>query len=531
MKIIFFGAAETVTGSCYMIDTGTTKFLVDCGLFQGSKNIKERNYGNFPFNPTEIDFLILTHAHIDHCGLIPKLYKHGFKGPVIATTATVELCTAVLPDSGFIQQMEVERKNRKYQRSGLPLLEPIYTAEDAQKCLQYFQGVNYDEFWNIKPGITVRFKDAGHILGSAIVELWLESDVGTTKLVFSGDLGNFGRSMANDPAAIDHANYLIIESTYGDRHHQITGNRREELARIIHDTFERGGNVIIPAFAIERTQDLLYNLHLLINENKIQGKDIYIDSPLAITATEIFCRNRHLFDEEFAELRRAKQGTCPLYLPGLRFSRTAEESMALNKIQGRAIIISASGMADAGRIKHHLKHNLWRPESTIIFIGYQAPGTLGRRLIDGEKLVKIHGEQIKVQAQIVNLEGFSAHADQAGILHWIRNFKKIPKKIFVTHGEPQSATVLARLLAQEFKTEAVVPKYLEQYDLVPEKWVEPEIEAAITKETLHRMAQNIYEQLAKMIERENNEQNFYELYNLLNHLENLVNESRQHKVS
>lgn len=525
MKLSFFGGAETVTGSCYLVDTGTCKFLVDCGLFQGGKDIKERNYNDFPFDPAEIDFLLLTHAHIDHCGLIPKLYKHGFRGPVITTTATAELCSAVLPDSGFIQEMEVERKNRKYQRAGLPLLEPIYTAEDAQKCLEYFQGVNYDEFWQIKPGITVRFKDAGHILGSAIVEIWIETGTGSCKLVFSGDLGNFGRSMANDPSFIDRANYLILESTYGDRQHQETGNRREILAKIIQDTFQRGGNVIIPAFAIERTQDLLYNLHLLIEEKKIEGKNIYIDSPLAITVTEIFCRYQHLFDEEFAELRRAKHGHCPLYLPGLRYSRTPEESMALNQIKSGAIIISASGMADAGRIKHHLKHNLWRPESTVVFIGYQAPGTLGRRLIEGEKLVRIHGEEIKVEAQIVNLEGFSAHADQGGILKWVSGFKKPPQKIFVTHGEPQSATTLARLLAEQLNTEVVVPKYLDQYELELEEWAEPAAETAITREMLYEMARNIHDRLTSIIGQQSSQQDMYELHNLLTHISNLINKN------
>jgi len=524
LKLSFFGAAGTVTGSCYLVDTGTSKFLVDCGLFQGGKDIKERNYGPFPFDPTAIDFVLLTHAHIDHCGLIPKLYKLGFKGPVITTTATAELCSAVLPDSGFIQEMEVERKNRKYQRAGLPLLEPIYTSADAQRCLQYFQGVNYDEFWQVKPGITVRFKDAGHILGSAIVEIWLEAEAGTCKLVFSGDLGNYGRSLANDPAFVDHANYLVLESTYGDRRHQDTGDRRESLAKIIQDTFRRGGNVIIPAFAIERTQDLLYNLHLLIEEKKIEGKNIYIDSPLAITATEIFCRHQHLFDEEFAELRRAKHGHCPLYLPGLQFSRTAEESMALNQIKSGAIIISASGMADFGRIKHHLKHNLWRPECTVVFIGYQAPGTLGRRLLEGEKLVRIHGEEIKVEAQIINLEGFSAHADQPGILRWLNGFKNPPKKVFLTHGEPQSATALAALIAEQFETDVVIPRYLDQYELALEEWAEPAAETAITKETLLAMAGAIHDRLTAIIDQRTGQQDLYEVYNLLNQLSGLISE-------
>lgn len=525
MKIIFYGAAETVTGSCYMIDTGSTKFLVDCGLFQGSKAIKERNYQDFPFDPTEIEFLILTHAHIDHCGLIPKLYKHGFKGSVFTTSATAELCTAVLPDSGFIQEMEVERKNRKNRRSGLSLLEPIYTAQDAQNCLQYFQSFHYDEFWEIRPGITIRFRDAGHILGSSIVEIWIDCGTDKTcKLVFTGDLGASDRPLANDPSMIDYAHYLVVESTYGDRLHKTPGNRREALAKVIQDTFQRGGNVIIPAFAIERTQDLLYNLHRLIEEGKIAGQNIYIDSPLAITATEIFCRNQHLLDEEYKQLRKSSQSACPLLLPGLQISRTPEESMALNKIQGGAIIISASGMADAGRIKHHLKHNLWKPESTVVFIGYQAAGTLGRRLIDGEKRVRIHGEEIQVKAQIVNLEGFSAHADQAGIVNWISHLKMPPKKIFVTHGEPKASHALAQLLKEQFNTEAIVPKYLEAHELLAHLKTELDIQPTITKEKLYAIAQSITEKIYRLIETDTGQRSNCDIYNLLTGVENLLKE-------
>lgn len=526
MKITFFGAAETVTGSCYMIDTGTSKFLVDCGLFQGSKTIKERNYGDFPFNPAEIDFLILTHAHIDHAGLVPKLYKHGFAGPVFTTTATAELCTAVLPDSGYIQEMEVERKNRKNRRSGSPLLEPIYTAQDAQDCLKHFQGVHYDEFWEVYPNITVRFRDAGHILGSSIVEIWIDCPDGRTcKIVFSGDLGAQDRPLANDPSIIDHAHYLIVESTYGDRLHKAPGNRREALAQVIQDTFRRGGNVIIPAFAIERTQDLLYNLHLLIQEGKIAGENIYIDSPLAIRATEIFCRHQHLLDEDYKELRKSSQSSCPLLLPGLQFSRTPEESMALNKINGGAIIISASGMADAGRIKHHLKHNLWKPESTVVFIGYQAAGTLGRRLIEGEKRVRIHGEEIQVRAQIVNLEGFSAHADQAEILDWVSHFKNPPKKIFVTHGEPKSSLALAQRLQEQLNIDAVVPKYLEEHELLSHLKTEIDVQSTITKEKLYAIAQRITDTMNRLIETETDQQKGYDIYNLLTSMENLLKES------
>lgn len=524
MKIKFLGAAKIVTGSCYMIDTGKVKFLVDCGMFQGARRIKERNYDNFPFEPAEISFVILTHAHIDHSGLIPKLYKHGFNGKVITTKATVDLCSVILPDSGYIQEMEVERKNRKNRRAGHILLEPIYTAEDARKCLQFFHGIEYDELLEIQKGITLRLRDAGHILGSAIVELWISEGDKSIKIVFSGDLGNTGRVTVDDPSTIESADYLVVESTYGDRSHIVSASRRQLLGDLVQETFKNGGNVVIPAFAIERTQDLLYNLHLLIQEGKIKGPDIYIDSPLAIAVTEVFCENQHLFNREKIKLESFGNQECPLYLPGLQFSRTAEESIAINKIKTGAVIISASGMADAGRIRHHLKHNLWRPESTIIFVGYQAPGTLGRRLIDGTKKVRIHGEQINVKARIVNLEGLSAHADQKGIIEWISSFKRKPEKIFVTHGEPRSSEVLARLLEDTFQSQAINPEYLDEFELGTDLIDSSDHQPVVSGKELLLAKERIIKRLEKLVDLDKRQtQEIYHVYNTLKNIEKELN--------
>jgi len=465
VKIQFLGAAQTVTGSCYRVDTGASQVLIDCGMFQGSKDIKERNYGELPVPANEIDYVLLTHAHIDHSGLLPKLYKQGFKGTTYCTKGTADLLHVMLPDSGHIQEMEVERKNRKYRRAGKPLLTPIYTAEEALTCLKYIRGVDYDELVQLTPNVKVRFRDAGHILGSAMIEMWVTRGNKRVKLVFSGDIGNFDQPIINDPSFIDSADVLVMESTYGSRIHRDKGNQLALLRQTIRDTFARGGNLVIPAFAVERTQDLLYYLAKLIDDGEIQPRDIFIDSPLAINATEIFCSHPEYYDEETQALQEKMGGSCPLYLPRLQMAMSAEESKELNKISGGAIIISASGMCDAGRIKHHLKHNLWRPESTILFVGYQARGTLGRRILDGADKVRIHGEEIAVRARIVEIDGFSAHADQENLLKWVGGFQEKPEIIFITHGEISSSATLARLLAQEYELRTYVPKWLERVDL------------------------------------------------------------------
>ncbi|MEW6426128.1 MAG: MBL fold metallo-hydrolase, partial [Bacillota bacterium] len=431
--------------------------------------IRENNYRPFSIQPQSIDYLLLTHAHIDHSGLIPKLVKQGFRGKIFATAATVDLCSVMLPDSGYIQEMEVERLNRKNRRAGRPEVEPIYTSEDARNCLPLFQPVNYGETIPLTARISACFLDAGHILGSAAVAVSVREGEAETKLVFSGDLGNENKPYLNDPVPLTEADYLVMESTYGDRLHAEQESRPEDrlklLREIVWSTYRKGGNLIIPAFAVERTQDLLYDLNLLALEGDFPPMKIYIDSPLATAATEIFRRHWKTFDEETQKL--IAQGNDPLRMPFLEFTRTTEESMALNKISGGAIIISASGMAEAGRIKHHLKHNLWRPECTVLLVGFQAPGTKGQRLRDGAGKIRIHGEEIAVRAEIRSIEGYSAHADQQALLDWVGSLRKMPRRIFLVHGEAQSAAVLAELLVQKYGAGVSVPALGETAELTP----------------------------------------------------------------
>ena len=459
MKISFWGAARTVTGSCYLVEHNNVKFLVDCGMFQGSKTLKENNYADFPFNITELSFVLLTHSHVDHSGLLPKLYKAGYANPIYATTVSVALSEIMLPDSGHIQEMEIERKNRKRQRAGLPLLEPIYTAADAMSMMTLFKGIEYNQEFSPANGIRVVMRDAGHILGSAMLEIFYEEDGSERKIVFTGDLGRNDQAIVRDPYIIDTADFLVIESTYGNRVHK--GNMEKEVdhfSKVINDTIGRGGNVIIPAFAVDRTQDILYMLNEMQSKNMIVKTQVYVDSPMAVKATEIFARFPKYFDRMTAKLFD-ETGRPPFVLDNLTYVRTAEESQRLNAIKSGCIIISASGMADAGRIKHHLKHNLWRKESSVLFFGYQAEGTLGRRLIEGEKKVTIHGEEIDVKAEIINMEGFSAHADKNDMINWLKQFEKLPGRIFVTHGEESSAEAFADLIKEELQVETIVPYY------------------------------------------------------------------------
>jgi len=465
LKVQFCGAAGTVTGACYLVITENNRFLLDCGMFQGSKALKERNYGDFLFSPQEIDFVLLSHAHIDHCGLLPKLCKAGFKGQVYATKATKELCSVVLPDSGHIQEMEVERKNRKLKRKGEPLLTPIYTADDARRCLDYFQGYDYAAEFEPAPGIKVLFQDAGHILGSAITEIFIEENGKTTKIVYSGDLGNVDQPIIEDPTIIDAADVVIMESTYGNRYHLEAENKLDALARIINKTKSKGGNLVIPSFAVERTQDLIYDIKKLQDQGRIPEMEIYIDSPMAVEATKVFINNPEYYDQEARELMQSNGINSIFEGPKINFVLTAEESVALNSVKSGAIIISASGMADAGRIKHHLKHNLWRKESTVLFVGYQAEGTLGRKILDGAKKVRIHGEEIAVKADIEIIDGYSAHADQKGLLDWLHNYKTKPEKVFLVHGEEDALNTLQRLITAEYGIDAEIAAYGEVYDL------------------------------------------------------------------
>lgn len=463
MKITFCGAVGTVTGSCYLIETDRRRFIVDCGMFQGSKEIRSLNERDFLFNPWDLDFMLLTHAHIDHSGLVPKLVKSGFSKKIFATKATVELCRLMLPDSGHIQEMELEWRNRKRARKGQPLLEPLYTSVDAQNCLKYFQAVNYLEEFQPVPEITVRFLDAGHILGSAIIEIYITESGVTTKLVCSGDLGQKNQPIIKDPACVYDADYVLIESTYGNRLHENPEERVRILKKMIIESVETGGNLVIPAFAVGRTQDLLYHIRTLLLNGEIPRLPVYIDSPMAISATEIYRDNPGYYDE--ATIKMIAENQSPFEYNNLHFMRSVDDSRRINEIAKGAIIISASGMCEAGRILHHLKHNLWRPESHILFVGYQAEGTLGRRLLDGVKVVKIMGEEIGVRAQIHSIGGFSAHADQAGLMDWLGTFKKMPRGIFITHGENGAQKEMAAMIRHNFGLEPSIPVWGEEYEL------------------------------------------------------------------
>lgn len=460
MKISFFGAAKTVTGSCYYIQTNSCSFLVDCGMFQGSTADEAHNQEAFPFNPAELDFVILTHSHIDHSGRIPKLYVDGFKGQIFSTKATAELCAIMLPDSGHIQEFENEWINRKRERAGLPPIKPLYTNQDAIDCIKLFTSASYNEVVKPDESIKVRFNDAGHILGSAIVELWINENGEEVKAVFSGDLGNKNMPILRDPAIIDSADYLFIESTYGNRVHMNVENKIDRFIEIITSTVKKGGNIVIPSFAVGRTQEIIYDLHKQREKygdklNELLEIPVYVDSPLAISATRVFRNNLDCFDEEARSY--IQNGDNPLDFPGLRFTQSADESKALNDSKESMIIISASGMCDAGRIKHHLKHNLWRKESSVVFVGYQAEGSLGRRLVDGAKKVRIFGEEITVNARIEMIEGFSGHADRDGLLNWMSGFKRKPQKVFIVHGEESVMSEFAELINAKLGIETIIP--------------------------------------------------------------------------
>ncbi len=473
MKITFLGATRTVTGSNYLIEAAGKKFLVDCGMWQGKAELEEENYQEFEFDPKEIDFMLLTHAHIDHSGRIPKLYKEGYRNKIYAHKATCDLCALMLPDSGHIQEQESEWKNRKRIRKGEEPREPLYTAEEALRCLEIFQPVKYDEIIDITPEIHARFNDAGHMLGSSIIELWVEENGKRIKTVFTGDLGNNDIPLLNEPTMIEDTDFLVMESTYGSRLHIRNDNKAEDFLNIVAETLDNGGTVVIPSFAVGRTQEILYEIDKLKDIRKdeefrkkyktLMKTPVYVDSPLAISATEVFKENMDLFDEETQ--KEISKGENPLEFPGLKFTRTAEESKALNEDPTPSIIISASGMCEVGRIKHHLKHNLWNPKNTILFVGYQAPGTLGYNIVNGAKTVKIFGEEIAVNARIEYIEGYSGHADQEGLMNFIYSFIQKPKHIFLVHGEEESQEVLKSKIDEETKLPVTIANFGETYDL------------------------------------------------------------------
>lgn len=474
MKVTFCGATKTVTGSNFLVEGAGKKFLVDCGLYQGGAKDEIKNEEPFPYDINEIDFMLLTHAHIDHSGRIPKLYKEGYRNPIYATNATCDLCAIMLPDSGHIQETETEWKNRKRIRRGEEELVPIYDAETAAKSLELFKGEPYNQIIELDDDIHVRFNDAGHMLGSSIIEIWIRENGENKKIVFSGDLGNNDIPLLAEPTIIQDADFLVMESTYGNRLHIKNENKAKTFINIVTDTIKNGGTVVIPSFAVGRTQEILYELNKIKDseddspefERKyrlLMNTPVYVDSPLAISATEVFKENMDLFDEETQELIR--RGDNPLEFPGLKFTQTVEESKALNESNESAIIISASGMCEVGRIKHHLKHNIWNPKNTILFVGYQAPGTLGRKIVDGAKTVKIFGEEVAVNARVEYIEGYSGHADQAGLLHFVDSFVKKPNHIFLVHGEEESQKVLRDKINENFDLPVSIPDYCESFDL------------------------------------------------------------------
>lgn len=464
MKITFLGATHEVTGSCYYLEAAGKKFLVDCGMEQGPNYYENKD---IPVACGELDFVLLTHAHMDHSGNLPAIYKKGFRGQVYATEATCNLCDIMLRDSAHIQMFEAEWRNRKGRRQGKPEFVPAYTMEDAMGVLRNFVGCPYNQEILLADGLRVWFVDAGHLLGSSSIELWIQEAGQEEKIVFSGDIGNTDQPLIKDPQYLHEADYVVMESTYGDRSHGERPDYVRLLAEIIQQTFDRGGNVVIPSFAVGRTQEMLYFMRQIKAEGLVHGHEgfkVYVDSPLAIEATNIFGEHRYdCYDEEALEL--IQQGINPLSFPGLRVSVTSDDSKAINFDDDCKVIISASGMCDAGRIKHHLKHNLWREESTILFVGYQAIGTVGRALLEGASEIKLFGETVYVAAEIRQMPGISGHADVNGLLDWARAFDRKPKKVFVTHGEDSVTEIFSKRLREELGYDATAPFSGTIYDL------------------------------------------------------------------
>ncbi len=471
VKVTCLGGAGTVTGSNFLVETSRGKgLIVDCGLFQGSKDIERRNWDDWGYDPREVKNLILTHAHIDHSGRIPLIVKDGFRGRIITSPPTAELCQVMLLDSAHVQEMEAQWRTSRNRRRARRNVEPLYTTKEAEESLRYLAPIELDRIIDLEPGARARLRNAGHVLGSSIVELWIENEGQETKIVFSGDLGNPDQPIVNDPVAIMEADYLFIESTYGNRRHRTFEDSRAELLEAIRYAVSNNEKVIIPAFALERTQEVLYLLGQFSREGQIPNIPIYLDSPLAIKATEIFRRNKKYYDDACRAI--VEQGFDPFSMPNLRLTPTTKESMEINQINGSAIIVSANGMCTAGRIKHHLKHNLWRPGASIVIVGFQAEGSVGRRIVDGAKSVTIFGEKIAVRARVFTIGGFSAHADQADLLAWVGHFaKKSQPRVFCIHGEPTSSEALARAIRERFSLDVRVPQWREVLPLEPPEGV------------------------------------------------------------
>ena len=457
MKLTFIGAAHEVTGSCHLLEANGKNILIDCGMEQGPDLYENQE---IPVSAGEIDYILLTHAHIDHSGLIPLMCKHGFKGEIVTTFATADLCNIMLRDSAHIQEFEAEWRNRKARRSGAPLYEPLYTTQDAMEAIGLLSPCDYGQKIQLCKGVEVRFNDVGHLLGSASIEVWITEEGVSKKIVFSGDVGNIDQPILNDPSVVKEADYIVIESTYGNRvHSEEKPDYLGEFTRILKETFLKGGNVVIPSFAVGRTQEILYFIREIKEQNMLPefpNFEVYVDSPLAIEATNVFTKNgRACYDAE--ALKLIEKGVNPLVFPGLKLSVTSDDSKLINFDANPKVIISASGMCEAGRIRHHLKHNLWRQECTVLFVGYQAMGTLGRKLIDGASAVKLFGENIEVAAKIESLKGVSGHADMDGLLQWLKGFESDVQHVFVVHGEDAVTDEFAQTITDTFGYKAFAP--------------------------------------------------------------------------
>ncbi len=503
MKLEFLGAAHEVTGSCHYLEFADKHVLVDCGMEQGPDLYVNQE---IPVNASTIDYVFVTHAHIDHSGLLPMLYNHGFRGQIFTTTATHQLCEIMLKDSAHIQMFEAEWKNRKAKRAGRPEVVPLYDMNDAVGVLGHFVSCDYHSVINVCEGLKVRFVDAGHLLGSSSIEMWISENtaegVEERKIVFSGDIGPGNRPLIKDPEYLTSADYVVMESTYGDRTHETPPDYAVELARVIRDTFTRGGNLVIPAFSVGRTQEMLYFIRRIKMENllpEFQNFEVYVDSPLAVEATTIFGKNvQDCFDD--TALALVQQGINPIGFPGLRMAITSDESKMINFNDKPKVILSASGMCEAGRIRHHLKHNLWRKDSTILFVGYQVPGTLGNMLLNGAKEVKLFGETIKVQAKIENLPGISGHADVNQLTKWVSMFDPKPKRVFIVHGEDKVTEQFAAHIHEELGLEAYAPFSGDAFDLLTGACVAQGSREAVEKKST-RAVNNIFARLVAAGER------------------------------
>ena len=503
MKLEFLGAAHEVTGSCHYLEFADKHVLVDCGMEQGPDLYVNQE---IPVNASTIDYVFVTHAHIDHSGLLPMLYNHGFRGQIFTTTATHQLCEIMLKDSAHIQMFEAEWKNRKAKRAGRPEVVPLYDMNDAVGVLGHFVSCDYHSVINVCEGLKVRFVDAGHLLGSSSIEMWISENtaegVEERKIVFSGDIGPGNRPLIKDPEYLTSADYVVMESTYGDRTHETPPDYAVELARVIRDTFTRGGNLVIPAFSVGRTQEMLYFIRRIKMENllpEFQNFEVYVDSPLAVEATTIFGKNvQDCFDD--TALALVQQGINPIGFPGLRMAITSDESKMINFNDKPKVILSASGMCEAGRIRHHLKHNLWRKDSTILFVGYQVPGTLGNMLLNGAKEVKLFGETIEMQAKIENLPGISGHADVNQLTKWVSMFDPKPKRVFIVHGEDKVTEQFAAHIHEELGLEAYAPFSGDAFDLLTGACVAQGSREAVEKKST-RAVNNIFARLVAAGER------------------------------